>query len=128
MLHLTCIKLILSRNPDAGFPEGDSGYGYLIVAPLNHDGLIDIDKWRENRARCTVIRFAPDAESRADGWLSHRNGKWRIHYDESDEGPDEAFDHLSNHRLWIGDYVTITSPIGRELVYQIVENRDAQAK
>jgi hypothetical protein len=124
MRHLSHIKLTLSRNPDAGFPEGDSRYGYLVVAPLNQEGLIDLETWRENRARCTVIRFTPDAASHADGWLSHRNGKWRIHYDETDEGPDEAFDHLSNHRLFIGDYVTITSPIGNELVYQVAENRD----
>jgi hypothetical protein len=125
MIGLTHLKLTLSRNPDAGFPEGDSRYGYVIVAPLNRDGLIDVEKWRANRARCTVIRFAPDTESRADGWLSHRNEKWRIHYDEKDEGPDEAFDHLGDHRLFIGDYVTITSPIGNDLVYQVAENRDS---
>ena len=125
MLRLTQLKLILSRNPDAGFPEGDDRYGYVIFAPLNHVGLIDRDQWRAHRADCKVIRFSPDAQANADGLLSHRDGKWHIHYDENDEGPDEAFDHLSDHRLFIGDYVTITSPIGNDLVYQVIENRDA---
>lgn len=125
MIGLTQIKLVLGRNPDTGFPEGDDRYGYVIIAPLTHDGLIDPIAWRTNRARCTVIRFSPDTQDHADGRLSHRDGKWRIHYDESDEGPDEAIDHLSSHRLFTGDYVTITGPIGEALVYQVATNSDA---
>jgi hypothetical protein len=125
MITLTQIKLILGRNPEAGFPEGDDRFGYVITAPLTHEGKIDPDIWRANRARCTVIRFVADSQARADGWLSRSNGDWRIHYDEDEEGPDEAFDHLGDHRLFVGDYVTIKSPIGKALVYQVSENRDA---
>jgi hypothetical protein len=125
MITLTRIKLILGRNPDAGFPVGDDRFGYVITAPLTHEGKINPDVWRANRARCTVIRFAADTYDHADGWLSLSNGNWRIHYDEDEEGPDETLDHLGDHRLLIGDYVTITSPIGKALVYQVVENSDA---
>ena len=34
MIGLSRLRLALSRNPDAGFPEGDDRYGYLIVAPI----------------------------------------------------------------------------------------------
>jgi hypothetical protein len=125
MQQLTRLTLRLSRNPDAGFPLGDDRYGYVIVAPLDHDGKIDADVWRANRARCTVRRFSPDEKDIADGWLSHRNAKWHIHYDETDEGPDEALDHLADHRLFTGDYVTISNPLGSALVYQVEEHADA---
>jgi hypothetical protein len=125
MITLTRIKLILGRNPDAGLPEADDRFGYVITAPLTHEGKIDPDVWRANRARCKVIRFAADSHDHADGWLSLRDGNWHIHYDDDEEGPDEALDRLGDHRLFIGDYVTITSPIGKDLVYQVVENSDA---
>jgi hypothetical protein len=37
MITLTQIKLILGRNPDAGFPESDERFGYVITAPLTHE-------------------------------------------------------------------------------------------
>lgn len=51
MLGLTQSKVILSRNPDTKFPHGDDRYGYVIIAPLTHEGLIDPVAWRANRAR-----------------------------------------------------------------------------
>jgi hypothetical protein len=125
MIGLTRLKLVLGRNPDVDFPNGDDRYGYVICAPLGRDGRIEPAAWRANRAHCSVHRFAPYPQANADGLLALRNSKWIIHYDESDEGPDEAFDHLSDHRLFVGDYVTITNPIGNALVYKVVESGDA---
>ena len=124
MITLTQLKLILGRNPNAGFPEGDDRYGYVIVAPLTHEGLIDPIAWHASRSKCKVVRFSPDPQERADGWLSHLGGKWRIHYEGADEGSDEAIDNLSEHRLFVHDYVTIKNPVGDALVYQVVDNRD----
>jgi hypothetical protein len=125
MIGLSRLRLALSRNPDAGFPEGDDRYGYLIVAPLNHEGHIDLPTWRAHRARCTVTRLTPDTPAHAQGWLVHREGAWHIHYGQTSDGPDEHFDHLGDHRLFVGDYLTISSPNGAALVYQIIEQVDA---
>lgn len=123
MSELTRIILRLARNPAAGYPEGDSRQGYVLVAPLRSDGHLDLEAWKAHRAKCTVRRFSPDPAEFADGWLSHNGGRWRVHYDEDGEGPDEALDHLADHRLFIGDYVTITRR-GQSLVYQVANEMD----
>ncbi len=125
MIGLTRIILRLARNIEAGYPEGDDRFGYVLVAPLRQDGKIDLETWQENRARCTVRRFGPSADMEADGWLTKRGQHWRIHYDQTSEGPDEELDHLADHRLFQGDYVTITSPLGEALVYRVAETEDA---
>jgi hypothetical protein len=121
MTQLTRLILRLGRNPDAGFPEGDDRHGYVIVAPLGADGKLNIEGWRAQKQACTVRRFTPDHRDDADGWLSHRGGHWFLRYDEEDEGPDEDLFRLGDHRLFIGDYVTIHAPDGDDLVYRVSE-------
>ncbi len=122
-MALTRLTLRLSRNPDAGFPEGDDKYGYVITAPLNKDGKLDADIWRAHKKGCTVIRFAPDDAERADGWLTHRGSNWFFHYDEAHEGPDEPVYKLGDHTLRVGDYVTIHEADGEDLVYKITDGQ-----
>ena len=128
MTGLTRIILRLARNPKAGFPTGDERHGYVLVAPLRPDGHLDVATWQEHRALCTVRRFAPSPDiggpEIADGWLTHQGARWFFHYDEVFEGPDDAVDHLGDHRLLIGDYVTITRR-AQPLIYQVVEEADA---
>jgi hypothetical protein len=121
MSALKRITLRLARNPDAGLPDGDEHRGYTIVAPLDRDGRLDVDAWRSARKKCTVIRFSPDPDERADGWLTHHGSHWSIRYDEEGEGPDEPLFRLSEHRLAAGEYVSITDPDGPTLVYRITE-------
>ena len=66
-MSLTQVVLRLSRNPDAGFPGGDDHRGYTIHAPLNSEGKLDVDLWRKDPKSCTVDRFSPDEDERADG-------------------------------------------------------------
>ena len=124
MAGFTRMIVRLARNPEAGFPDGDPRYGYVIVAPLQADGHLDAAAWQAHKADCTVRRFSPDPDDTADGWLTHQGGKWRVRYDEESEGPDDSFDHLGDHRLFVGDYVTITSR-GQALVYQVSTEDDA---
>jgi hypothetical protein len=121
MKNLTRLTLRLGRNPDAGFPEGDTQYGYVVVAPLGRDGKLDPKLWAQHKADCTVLRFSPDDEERADGWLSHRGSHWYFRYDEVDEGPDEDLFKLGDHRLFVGDYLTVHDPDGGALVYRVTE-------
>ena len=120
-MALTRLTLRLGRNPDAGYPEGDDRQGYVLTAPLDKDGLLDADLWREHKEACTVIRFSPDEADYADGWLRHRGSNWFFYYDEDHEGPDEPVFKLGDHTLRQGDYVTIHEADGDDLVYKITE-------
>ena len=118
-MGLMRVTLRLGRNPDAGFPDGDDHQGYVIVAPLDKDGHLDTALWRESKEKCTVLRFDPDPDERADGWLSHRGNNWYFRYDEDDEGPDEPVYKLGDHTLKLGEYLTIHEADGDDLTYKI---------
>ena len=104
-MSLKRIILRLARNP--GFPDGDEQQGYVLKAPLTADGRIDLAAWQKQRDACTVIRFLPDPDERANGWLTHRGSHWRFRYDEDHEGPDEGTYRLGDHVFRPGEYVTI---------------------
>lgn len=125
MSTLKRITLRLARNPDSGAPEGDPRRGYTIVAPLDAQGRLDAALWKTHRERCTVIRFSPDPEERADGWLTHRGAHWALNYDEAREGPDESVFRLDAHILAPGEYVTIRAPDEEALVYRVADVADA---
>ena len=120
-MALTRLTLRLGRNPDAGFPEGDDAHGYVITAPLDKDGKLDAELWRAHKKRCTVIRFSPDEADKADGWLTHRGSNWFFHYDEDEEGDDEAGYKLGEHVFKEGEYVTIASHGETPLTYKITD-------
>lgn len=119
----TTIILRLARNPDAGYPAGDDERGYRIVAPLKPGGLIDLATWRENKVKCTVDRFSPDDAEKAVGWLSHRGAHWYFRYDEDEEGPDEPVFRLGDHKLVVGEYVTVQEAGSSPLVYRVADAR-----
>ncbi len=105
------IRLELAREP--GHPGGDPGIGYTVIAPLDADGLLDIDAARHFRERCKVIRFKR-GEDAVEGYLRRRpGGWWALHYDLSDgaEDDDPAF-RLERHRFNVGDYVTLIEDEG----------------
>lgn len=118
---MTLKRVVLRLARNEGYPEGDDSQGYVLVAPLTADGLIDLDEWRENREACTVDRFHPDPDERADGWLTHRGSHWRFRYDEEDEGPDESGYRLSEHRFRPGEYVTIAHHGEDPLTYIVTD-------
>lgn len=120
MIGLTRIVLRLGRNPEAGFPDGHDEYGYVIQAPLDADGKLDADLWRDKKADCTVRRFHPQ-EAIADGWLRHRGGNWYFWYDEADEGPEEPVFKLGAKELRPGEYVTVREGDGDVLTFRVAE-------
>jgi hypothetical protein len=122
-MALTRLTLRLGRNPDAGFPDGDPERGYVIVAPLDREGRLDPEAWKARKADCVVLRVSPDPDETADGWLIRRGQSWHLHYDEEHEGPDEPVFRLGDHRLLVGDYVTIHEADGDDLVYRVDEAR-----
>lgn len=118
-MALTRIVMTLARNP--GYPDGDRTQGYIVTAPLTKDGWLDEGEWRDMREACTVIRFRGE-EHEADGKLTHRGGRWFFHYDEVEEGDDEPVFRLGDHRLSIGEYVTVFESGGQELTYRVEQH------
>jgi hypothetical protein len=119
-MALTKVVLRLARNE--GYPDGDHEQGYVITAPLDRDGRIDLAEWRENKAACVVIRFKPGEAKDADGRLTHHGGKWMFHYDEAREGADEPVYRLGDHDLSLGSYLTIHESDGQDLTYRVTEH------
>ncbi|WP_084398554.1 hypothetical protein [Henriciella aquimarina] len=117
------IVLRLARNPD--FPNGDAERGYILKAPLTAGGELDLDEWREHRQEAVVIRFDPDPDERADGWLTHRGSHWFFHYDEDHEGPDEPTYRLGDHKFAVGEYITVSHHDGDALTYKVTDVVDA---
>lgn len=119
-MTLKRVVMRLARNP--GHPEGDLHQGYVLVAPLDVDSKLDASEWRAKRAACTVARFRPGQPHEADGWLSHHGSHWYFRYDEEEEGPAEPVFRLGEHRLELGDYVTIHERDGQDLTYRVTEH------
>ena len=120
-MALTRVVMRLGRNPDAGFPDGDDNHGYVVVAPLDNEGHLDVELWRANKEKCTINRFSPDHTEDADGVLTHRGSHWYFHYDEPEEGPDEPVYRLGDHLMRLGEYLTIHEADGEDLTYKITE-------
>ncbi|WP_421792400.1 hypothetical protein [Hyphobacterium sp.] len=120
-MALSRVVMRLSRNPGTSHPDGDDHRGYTIVAPLDGSGHLDLDFWRKNREKCIVLRFSPDEDEKADGWLTHRGSHWYFRYDEEDEGPDEPVYRLGDHVLRLGEYLTIHEADGEDLTYKITD-------
>ncbi len=113
------ITLQLARNP--GITGGDARQGYFVMAPLTADGHLDVAAWREHKADCRVVRFSPDPDDRADGLLKHRGSHWFFHYDEEDEGDDEAGFRLADHVFREGEYVTVSHHGDEPLTYKVTD-------
>lgn len=98
------IQLELAR--EAKHPEGSREYGYRMVAPLDGDGRIDADLWKQHRDACKVVRFRPNEEDEV-GHLVRKGTGWAFHYDVQGEDADEAGYRLGDERFDIGEYVSI---------------------
>jgi hypothetical protein len=107
------IRIELAREP--GHPEGDTGFAYVIIAPLDSDDRIDATLLREHREACRVARLRPDSEDE-HGHLVHRGGGWAFHYVNA---PDEVGFHFADERFVAGEYVSITEA-GKMHTYRVV--------
>jgi hypothetical protein len=115
------IRLELAR--DREFPEGSSERGYELAAPLDNAGHIDHNEWRQQRARCVVIRFWPDQENEV-GHLVHRGGGWAFDYDPKSTEDDEPGFKLDRHRFVPGEYVSIKDHDGPLRTFRVIWVRD----
>jgi len=118
--HLRRVKL--ERARDKGQPEPQPGEGYEFVAPLNEDGFIDVDAWKNYRTLCFVHRLERGAVVER-GLLVHRAGgkggaTWAFDY-ELGEGDEEAGYRFGAHAFKVGEYVSIRDEDGELHTYRI---------
>lgn len=103
------VTLALARCPQ--HPDGSTGRGYEIIAPLGPDGHLDAALWRESRDECRVRRLWTGERDR-HGRLVHRAGgaggaTWLIDYEDWTNEDDEAGYRLGAHTFVEGEYVSI---------------------
>ncbi|MGE5157829.1 MAG: hypothetical protein ACM3OF_06735 [Gemmatimonas sp.] len=110
------IRIELAR--ESGHPEGDAGFAYVIVAPLDAQDRIDARIWREHRDACRITRSRPDEEDR-HGHLVHRNGGWAFHYEGGAGVSDEFGYNFSAERFVAGEYVSLNEA-GKMHTYRVV--------
>lgn len=114
------IRMTLARNSE--FPNGNSERGYEFYAPLDEEGHIDLDEWKETRKRCTVHRFWA-GEDDMDGELHHtRHGFWAFSYEPGEED-DEAIFRFASHAFKEGEYITVTEQDGQDITFHVVAVR-----
>ena len=115
---LKTVRLNLARTRE--FPDGSDRHFYRFTAPLDADGHLHAEGWRQNRERCRVVRSWAGEEEDI-GHLVHRpGGSWGFHYDiDGDEG-DEAGYRLGSHRFVPGEYVSIRDDEGDLHTFRVV--------
>lgn len=116
------IRLNLARSKE--FPQGSQQDGYEFVAPLDKDGHIDVDLWRQEREHCRVRRFAAGAPDEV-GFVVHKPGgpehaRWIFDYDQTAETDDESGYRFGAHVFQPGEYVSIRDEDGEMHTYLVV--------
>jgi hypothetical protein len=115
---LKTVRLNLARTKE--FPDGSERHGYRFTAPLDGDGHLDADLWKEQKDRCRVVRFWAGEEEDI-GHLVHRGGGWGFHYDLSGDEGDEFGYKLGNHRFVPGEYVSVRDEDGELHTFRVVK-------
>jgi hypothetical protein len=123
-MTLSKVRLELAR--DQGFPEGSMHHGYEVVLPLDADGHIDADQWRDNKARCTVRRFWEGEPDERGHLVRRRGGTWTFHYDvRGDPEEDEPGWKFDTHVFKVGEYVSLREQDSELRTFRVVSVRPA---
>jgi hypothetical protein len=117
-MGMTQITLRLASSPGTDFPQGDPSRGYVLIAPLTPEGLIDAEVYAAARAACTVRRFEPDQEP-VLGRLRRHGSAWYFDYDDDRDSDNEPAFKLGAHPFLVGEYVTIRDETGQDLIYRV---------
>ena len=117
-MTLSRIRIELGRS--SGFPNGSPAHGYEFVAPLDNDGFVDVDAWRSEKDKCTVLRFWGE-DPQEVGKLRHLGHGWRFDYDSHVSTDDEPFFKLDRHKIVPGGYVSVTEHDGLQRPFKIVD-------
>lgn len=123
-MPLKTIRLELARTKE--FPDGSSAHGYEFTAPLDAEGHLDLDAWKDHRQLCIVHRFWPGEEDEHGQLQRTRGGRWVFSYEPGDED-DEPIFKFDKHAFAEGEYVSITEHDGVSRPFRVVNVRKAHA-
>gem|GEM_PF-408456 len=110
------IRLELARTPE--FPEGSASRAYLLRLPLDADGMVNVEAFKEKPELATVRRYWPNERDKEGYVIRKRNG-WAFSYALGDEDDETVF-HLETHPIRLGEFVTITETDGQKLPFRVV--------
>ncbi|MDR3495433.1 MAG: hypothetical protein P4L82_12610 [Ancalomicrobiaceae bacterium] len=121
-LGLMKIRLTLARTKE--FPDGSTLRGYEFKAPLDANGHIDADAWKQSRHLCRVRRFWDGNDE--TGLLLHRpGGSWAFVYDIAGGDDPEAGYRFGAHAFLPGEYVSIRDDDGVLNTFQVASVQPA---
>ena len=99
-------RITLQLAREKGRPAGDPANRYVLIAPLDLNGSVDTELWRDHRDRYRVVH--DDGRDTLIGHLVHGpGGQWSIHYDVTGVAADETVFRPTEERLRPGEYVSI---------------------
>lgn len=105
------VRLELARDPD--FPRGSRERGYDFIAPLDEDGHIDHEAWKQLKDRCRVRRFWATQPDEIGHIVHKPGGGWAFHYDiHGDPSHDDTGYRFDQHAFLPGEYVSIREQDG----------------
>lgn len=111
------IRLELSRTE--GFPRGSASRSYLIRAPLDEHGSIDVAVVKRNPTLATVHRFWA-SEPDQDGYLEPVTDGWSFRA----RANGHTIGRLGVDPLRLDSQITITDPKGGRLPFRVRSIRD----
>lgn len=121
-MALSTIRLELARTKD--HPEGSPAHGYEFTAPLDAEGHLDREAWREYRQVCTVRRFWRGEDDEVGLLLHGRGNRWVFSYAPGEED-DEPIFRFDSHVFRPGEYLSITEHDGVTRPFRVVSVRPA---
>ena len=116
------LRLELARSP--AYPEGSRHHGYLLNAPLDRSGRIDVAAYEAGQNRAVVEEFWADREPRRGRFVRHRRNLWCFAFGME----EEPIFHFGDHRFVPGEYVTVRDLSGKDLTFRIAESSRANAE
>lgn len=123
-MPLKTIRLELARTKE--HPNGSAAHGYEFTAPLDAEGHLNLDDWKEYRQLCIVHRFWAGEDDEHGELHRTRGGRWVFSY-EPGEDDDEPIFKFDNHVFKEGEYISITEHDGVTRPFRIVQVRKAHA-
>lgn len=111
------VRLELARTRE--FPGGNPRCGYEFAAPLDSEGRLDLELYRQRKGECRVQRFW-EGEKAEQGVLLHLGrDRWVFSYAPGEDDDEPAF-KFDRHAFVPGEYVSVTEHDGVTRPFKVV--------
>lgn len=113
------VRLELARERE--HPGGQNSYGYDLVVPLNAEGRIDGETFKDHRDVCRVRKFRPGAKDVIGKLVRGPGGRWGFDYDETTERDDESAYRFGEEQFRLGEYVSVRDDGGDMHTFRVTQ-------